>query len=582
MKRYTIVIASFIALLFFGCRDFLEVNPRGVLSETQVEGPEQLENFVTAAYAAMSSLGYGDTHNPWIQTVRSDDAYKGGGGLNDQVPWYEMEVFTLVTPNIGNNDGPWYRGYVGIGRTNTALRLLNATDPSVFANQDQRIAEMKFLRGWIYLGMKLRWKYVPIIDETTPADAVLVEEISNRPEGMTNDLPIWDWIIQNFEEAAALLPESQSERGRPTKYAAHALAAKALLFRAYEQDDRHQVININRETLGRALEHLDAITAADGALFDLQADFGDNFMVEFDNATKESLWEVQYSINDGTTDGRINRGNELNAPWWAPHFTCCDFNKVSHTMVNAFKTDATGLPDFNNYNNTEMTGNGYVSYFQEHQFDPRLSHTAGIPGYPWKYDNGLLFEEGGSRAPFQYGFFKSMKENVHPDCDCIFRPFFIMNSMNERVVRYSEVLLWKAEVYIQLDRINDALPLINRVRERASGSVQRLRKNDGNLWMDYKVATYQPGVNCNWTKEFAWQALMWENRLETAMEGRRFFDLLRWGQLEPTMNAYFAKERARFDWFNIARFTAGRDEYLPIPQQQMNWSKGSYRQNPGY
>ncbi|MDM8172780.1 RagB/SusD family nutrient uptake outer membrane protein [Olivibacter sp. 47] len=582
MKTVQLYITLTLLILSAGCQKFLEVDTKGVLSQSQAEDPAQIESFVVAAYSHMSSLGFADTHNPWIQSVRSDDAYKGGGGLSDQTPWYEMETFTGVTPNVGNNDGPWYRGYVGISRANIALRLLNAVDASTFPKKDQRIAEMKFLRGWIYLGMKLRWKYVPIIDENTPSDAVVVEGISNRPDGMANDLPLWDWIIQNFEDAAAILPETQAEKGRPTKYAAHALAAKALLFRAYEQNDRHQVININKETLQRALDHLDAIMAVDGAVYDLQADFGDNFMIEFDNATKEALWEIQYSIDDGTTDGHINRGNELNAPWWAPYFTCCDFNKVSHTMINAFKTDETGLPDFQNYNNTEMKGNTYVEFFKSHEFDPRLSHTAAIPGYPWKYDNNLLYQESGSRAPFQYGYFNSMKEQVHPDCDCIFRPFYVMNSMNEKVIRYSEVLLWKAEVLIQLDRFNEALPLINRIRQRAANSTQRLHKPDGSLWMDYKVETYKPGVNVTWTKEFAWQALMWENRLEFSMEGRRFFDLMRWGQLEPVMNAFINKEKTRFDWYNQGRFTAGRDEFLPIPQAQMNWSKGSYKQNPGY
>ena len=75
---------------------------------------------------------------------------------------------------------------------------------------------------------------------------------------------------------------------------------------------------------------------------------------------------------------------------------------------------------------------------------------------------------------------------------------------------------------------------------------------------------------------------MFENRLEMACEGRRFFDLQRWGILEPTMNAYFKKEKTRFSWMNNAVFVAGRDEYKPIPQQQMNWAKGNYIQNPGY
>ena len=579
LLKFTTLLLTFLSP---ACQDFLDVNPKGVLSESQVENPEQMENFVTAAYALMPGLGFGTTHNPWIQSVRSDDAYKGGGGLSDQTPWHEMELFTAVTSNIGNNDGPWYLGYCGISRANTALRLLLEVDEAEFAPKAQRIAEMKFVRGWIYLGMKLRWKYVPWIDETTPNDAVIVEGISNRPEDMVNDLPLWDKIIKDFEDAAAVLPETQTDKGRPSKYAAHALAAKALLFRAYEQNDQHQVVNINEETLNKALAHIDLIMQQDGALFDLTPDFAMNFLPGFDNATKESLWEIQYSIDDGTTDGRVNRGDELNAPWWSPYFSCCDFHKVSHNMVNAFKTDNTGLPDFDNFDETEMTGDTYKQFFADHAFDPRLGHTVAIPGYPWKYHNDLLFEESGSRAPFQYGYFNSLKEQVHPDCNCLFKPFYIYNSMNKRVVRYAEVLLWKAEILIQLDRINEALPLINRIRARAANSTGRLEKDNGTLWMDYQIEEYKPGVNCTWDREFAWQALIWENRLEMACEGRRFFDLMRWGLLDEVMNAHIDKAKTRFDWFNLARFTPGRDEFLPIPQAQMNWSKGLYQQNPGY
>lgn len=584
MKRIKkLIIIVTVASAIVGCDKYLQVEPKAVLSESQVE--DQVEEFVIAAYSLMPGLGFGTTHNPWIQSVRSDDAYKGGGGLNDQTPWYEMEIFTAVNPNIGNNDGPWYLGYQGVSRTNTAINLLNRMDDAAFPLKQQRIAEMRFLRGWIYFGMKLRWKYVPWIDETVPADAEVVADISNRPEGMNNDLELWDRIIADFEAAADVLPEMQPQVGRPTTYAAHAFAGKALLFRAYEQNDAHQVTNINRETLQRALDHINVVTSKDGSMFDLEADFANNFLVQYDNATKESVWEIQHTNGDGTqswSGGQTNRGNELNAPWWAPYYGCCDFHKASHNLINAFKTDNGGLPDFENFNNTDFNGQAYVQYFQNHAFDPRLSHTVGIPGYPWKYDNNLLYQESGSRAPFQYGYFNSLKEQVPPDCDCIYKPFYTFNSLNRREIRYAEVLLWKAEILIQLDRQDEALPLINRIRQRAANSTNRLKKTNGSNWMNYQIDVYKPGENINWTKENAFEALMWESRLEMAMEGRRFFDLLRWGKLDEVMNAYIDKEKTRFDWFNLGRFLPGRDEYLPIPQAQMNWSQGTYRQNPGY
>ncbi|HTG54967.1 MAG TPA: RagB/SusD family nutrient uptake outer membrane protein, partial [Niabella sp.] len=115
-----------------------------------------------------------------------------------------------------------------------------------------------------------------------------------------------------------------------------------------------------------------------------------------------------------------------------------------------------------------------------------------------------------------------------------------------------------------------------------ANSTRRLVKSNGQPVLNYRIETYKPGVNCAWTKDFALKAMQWENRLEMAGEGRRFFDLQRWGILEKTMNDYFAVEKTRFAWMNIAKFTSGRDEFFPIPQPQINWAKGNYTQNPGY
>lgn len=78
------------------------------------------------------------------------------------------------------------------------------------------------------------------------------------------------------------------------------------------------------------------------------------------------------------------------------------------------------------------------------------------------------------------------------------------------------------------------------------------------------------------------QALRWERRLEFAMEGTRFFDLVRWGVASETMNAYFETEEEKRQYLREAQFQEGRDEYLPIPQQQIDFSKGLYQQNPNW
>ena len=571
-----------ISCILVGCSNFLDINPKGVLSEDAIQSPSNMDGYVTAAYAFMPQQGFGTSHNPWIHgSIRSDDAYKGGGGLNDQTAWYEMEIFTAVTSNVDNNDGPWYLGYCGISRCNTAIRLLNQMDSLAYPEKNVRIGEMRFLRGFIYFNMKTFWKWIPYIDESVEVSNTAYEQISNHPADMENDLAIWQHIYDDFKDAVDKLPEVQPDKGRVDKNAARGMLAKTLLFMAYEQDEHNQVVNINTSRLQEALNVLNEITDQEGGKVGLCSDFAENFLPEYDNATKESIYETQYSINDGTTNGNLDWGDELNAPWWPPYFSCCDFHKVSYNLANAFRTGPDGLPLFDTFNDEELQGR-YYEYFGNNTFDPRISHTVAIPGHPWKYSTTLLWDSTGSRAPFQYGYLNSMKEQVDPDCDCVKKPFYVENSMNKRNIRYAEILLWKAECLIQLDRYQEALPLINQVRQRAANSTDRLHFADGKPLLNYKISLYEDGVNCNWTKDFAWKALQWENRLETACEGRRFFDLQRWGILEPVMNAYFAKESKRYDWLSKGHFVAGRDEYKPIPQNQINWAHGNYVQNPGY
>ncbi|MCD8043242.1 MAG: RagB/SusD family nutrient uptake outer membrane protein [Tannerellaceae bacterium] len=578
MKKIYQSILLLAAIGFFvGCADQLNVNPKGVLADDLILGdPAYIDEFVTPCYAHIPNLGWSESQSPWIHgSFRSDDAYKGGSGTSDQQPWHDMEVFSSVTPAIDNNDGVWYQAFVANSRYNLALYALSLVTDEEYALKQTRIGEVKFLRGANYLFMKTLWRYVPWVDEKTNLSMEEVENTPNRTNG-TDDSELWANIIADLEEAVRLLPEKQSDKGRADKNAARAMLAKALLFSAYEQDDRHQVKNINKATLEKALVYLNEITAQEGTGVNLCPDFAENFLPEYDNNTPEAIWELQYSIYDNTSNGgNVNAGTELNAPSWEPYFPCCDFHKPSYNMANAFRTDANGLPMFDTFNDIEWKDD-YDGFFNTNTFDPRFSHTIAVPGQPFKYDPNLLYEMNASRSGGDYGYMKSMKEQVHPDCDCI---IINANSMNVKMIRYAEVLLWKAEILIQLDRHMEALPIINQVRQRAAESTGLLVKADGTPVLDYKIGLY---TTAQWTKEYAWKALMFENRLETACEGRRFFDLQRWGILESTMNDYFRKERTRFPWMNNAIFVAGRDEYKPIPNLQINWSKGNYTQNPGY
>jgi hypothetical protein len=82
------------------------------------------------------------------------------------------------------------------------------------------------------------------------------------------------------------------------------------------------------------------------------------------------------------------------------------------------------------------------------------------------------------------------------------------------------------------------------------------------------------------------KAVRFERRLELAMEGHRFFDLVRWGIAPETLNAYIAKEKNLRQYLIGAEFTPGVNEYFPIPERQVILStidgKPTLQQNPGF
>lgn len=582
------IIYSFTLLVFIfsaGCDKMLDVNPKQVLDENILGSPEDIDGFVTAAYARLTDVGSLDApfQSKLFGSIRSDDSYKAGGGTWDLGGWHDMELFVNVNPNNWPIDYPWYVCYQIIQRCNTALRQAGKFTEAELPNKNSRMGEAIFIRSFVYMTLKQLFKYIPYIDESVVGSTINFEAIPNRDSKEPNDLYLWKHIVDDLKLAESLLPETQVDKGRVDKNAATALLAKALLFMAYEQDEQNQVVNINKSVLEEALTYINKLVAQEGSKVGLEPDFGNNFQPQYDNNTKESIWELQFSINDGSsTGGKINRNEGLFHPWNWAGFICCGFHQISYSTANAFKTTAAGIPMFNTYNNDAYSLDGAQAYFDNYSWDPRFSHTIVAPGQPYKYNPNLIFAAEAIRDAADYGYLKSQKELVRPDCGCLLYDGWQFNSMNQRIIRYDEVLLWQAEILIQLDRLNDALVPINKIRRRAANSAGLLRFSNGNPVMDYHVEEYKPGVNCTWDKDFAWKALQWESRLELAGEGRRFFELQRWGILEKTMNDYITVEKTRRAYYAPAHFVAGRDEFLPIPQNQMNWAKGNYTQNVGY
>ena len=140
----------------------------------------------------------------------------------------------------------------------------------------------------------------------------------------------------------------------------------------------------------------------------------------------------------------------------------------------------------------------------------------------------------------------SLKDVVLYDNPCFKKVNPFMSSSKSRdIIRYDDALLWKAEALIELDRHMEALPIINRIRKRAGESTSRLVDANGQPTGNFHIAMSQDGVNCSWTQSFAREALRWERRLELAMEGFRFFDLVRWSIADRYINEYLSTEKAK-------------------------------------
>ena len=560
-KKYLSLLAA-CSFLFAGCSDFLDMNPNGILDEESVSGVEQLDKLVISAYSMLGNDHYDIPFNLWpYGNVRSDDAYKGGRDESDIQDFHFYETSSNITANFGEPDGLWYNCYIAISRANNALRSLNNVSEQDFPNKKIRIGECRFIRGHFYFLLKVLFKSIPYIDET-----VAIEDygtISNI--ALSND-ELWQKIADDFKAAYDNLPESQgTDVGRANKYSAAAYLAKTYLYKAYRQDEKHNVTEINAEDLKQVLTFSNEVMSSD---YGLEDDFAYNFLPGSYENGKESLFAIQHSTDDGTLYGRLNFSDALNVPM--KFSGSCDFQKPSQNLVNAYKT-VNGLPEFSDYNKADYNAN-------TDKVDPRLYHTVALPGVPYKYDKKNIFDESWTRNKAVYGLYSSLKENVAlNDPSSVLIDPFRAKTKNKIVIRYADVVLMRAEALIELDREKEALPLINEIRERAKKSTGLIDYAE-----NVDIALYVDNVNCNWTKPYAREALRWERRLELAMESQRFFDLVRWGIADSVINTFYKEEAPKRTYYEDAHFEKNRAEYVPIPQQQINFSKQVYKQNYGY
>ena len=572
MKKILYSVLTVLALVgTTSCSDFLDdQKPQGVLDSDMVKDPSNVDNLVISAYAVFTTAeDVNSSFSMWNFDVRSDDAYKGGNGTSDGDVFHQLEIEQGVLTTNWNINDMWVRLYNCISRVNSAISVLEATSDS-YQLKAQRLGEMKFLRAYAHFLLKRLYKNIPFI-----MDANLKQEDYNTLSNTEfNNDEGWQQIINDVEYAYSVLPVKQTDKGRPSKAAAAAFLTKAYLYKAYRQDDpsSNQVTSINREDLLKVIEYSNPDIYSAGG-FDLEADFHNNFRPEtqYENGV-ESIWAMQYSINDGTKYGNLNWSYGLIVPNISGVTDGgCDFYKPSQNLVNAYRTDADGHPFIDTFNNKD--------YDLTQDADPRLFLTVGLTGLPYEFNSKYMMDASStwSRSNGLYGYYVTLKQNVDPDCGYMVKGSWWGTPMNRIVFRYADVLLERAEAYAQLNETGEAIKLVNKIRLRAKQSTGMIANYPSDYGVKFNISTY----NGSYSQEDALKIVKMERRLEMGMESERFFDLVRWGEAEKVLNKYFAEETNNCSIYGDAHFTANKNEYLPIPFSQVAASDGHYTQNIG-
>ena len=557
------------------CSDkFLDVQPKAALSGGALQNSKGINSLLVGAYSLLDGWAtaegayrsYQASADNWVYgSVASDDAYKGTIA-GDQPPISLIEQHNIASDNIYFR-GKWRGMYDGIARTNDVLQnLAKATDVSEAEGQ-QITAEARFLRGHYHFELKKMFNNVPYIDEKIYDPNNL--ESTKQP----NTADIWPKIVEDLTFAYNTLPAKQTQPGRASKWAAAATLAKAYLFQQKYAEAKPLLLAI-----------------VNSGQFRLVDRYHDNFRATTNN-NPESIFEIQYSVNDGAPGGENgNIGATLNYPYGGGGVTtCCGFFQPSQNLVNAFKTGPDGLPLLDTFNSSDVKNDQGVEATQpftpdEGSFDPRLDWTVGRRGIPfldWGVHPGKTYVRDQA-----YGGPYSPKKHVMYRSDVGTNTFAgnpRLNANNYRLIRYSHVLLWLAEIEVEQNNLDAARAYVNQIRSRAAKPDGFVKKADGTPAANYVIKEY----TAPWTSQaLARKAVQFEQRLEFGMEGHRRFDLVRWGIAAETLNAYYAVEGNKRSYLRGVQFVKGKHEYFPIPLQEILNStvagKATLTQNNGY
>lgn len=586
MKKTNILYIFCGALVFLSCsKGFLKEPALGSYSEDELLTKKGVDGMLINAYAgldgnvAASDIGMSIGPTNWLYgSILGGDAYKAGVNFSDQ-PEVNAIMQYDTDPSNPNVLKKWDSLYDGVGRANQVLKTIPKITDDIISKEDKLNieAEAKFIRAFQHFELKKVFGNIPFVDEN-----VVDFKIANFNEN-GQYIDVWPNIEADFLFAYENLKSTSTQVGRVNKWAAAAYLAKALLFQKKYADAKKMFDLVIEQGVN-----------TQGAKYGLVADFSDNFYYATQN-NKESVFELQMTIDASGSNGYLDA--LLTYPNGIAGGTNSWFFRPSQHIVNAFRTSDTGLPlldTFNDINVTPFEGVSDEEPFTPYSgsLDPRLDHSVGRRGVPfldWGMMTGVAFtappgesiQNGGAYSGKKHVFSKAQLDAGQ----AIKVNWYFMSALNFIPMRYADVLLMAAECEIEVGSMEVARKYVNLVRERAANS--KLKSLDqATDAANYKIDTWK---NAWSDQEQARKIVRFERKVELALEGHRFFDLVRWGIAEKEINQQYLpreSERRKLLFSSAVSFSANRNEFQPIPTyaitQSMKDGVATLKQNPGY
>jgi hypothetical protein len=492
MKKIFKFLSIFGLLALVGCSDFLEQqSPDQLTSSNFWRNKSDAESGLAATYALLE-----ESVDPWafsevkwsVEAYREDICKLGSDALNYQ-NWVELSDFTYTNGN-SQITSYWTLNYRGISNANQVIAKVGQIPSSAISDTDknQIIAEARFLRAYYHLKLILNFEKIKLRDKYITDQKDLSILLSNRTEA-------WDFITSELKAVADILPASQPQEktGRATSGAANSYLGFAYLTRAYEETAQKQA---------HLTASLSAIDKVQG--YSLVKDYVSMFNGTNKNSP-ESIFELQFSEN--TANGADYR---VALHYWMAASELGGWDEILPTtmLMNEFKKEgkiaATGNYDSRLYSNIFFKD----PYFNDSN-NPRI--------FGDTYDNKF----GSLDKPVFRKYLPPTQELMNAE----------FTGLNVPLMRYSNVLLMKAEVLNELARTSEAIPYINQVRQRAD----------------------MPDMIGN-TYDLVKSQIEHERIIEFPLENFRFYDLRRWGKTKSALNAV---GRTGFD--------PAKNNFYPVP-----------------